>query len=101
MVSDLDYTSPSTQYAFDVNNSPFFKKDNENYINILGIKQLNTLQNVSLLDIFLSTSNIVEPHYHQNAARTGLLYIWCCCCIHAEPLYKTSSQLLYYTWASG
>ena len=68
MLSDLDYTSPSTQYAFDVNNSPFFKKDNENYINILGIKQLNTLQNVSLLDIFLSTSNIVEPHYHQNAA---------------------------------
>lgn len=68
MVSSLDYTSPSTQYAFDVNNSPFFKKDPENYINILGINQLNTLQNVSLLDIFLSTSNIVEPHYHQNAA---------------------------------
>ncbi len=30
--------------------------------------QLNTLGNVSLLDIFLSISNIVEPHYHQNAS---------------------------------
>jgi oxalate decarboxylase/phosphoglucose isomerase-like protein (cupin superfamily) len=26
------------------------------------------LENVSLLDIFLSTQNVVEPHYHQNAA---------------------------------
>jgi quercetin dioxygenase-like cupin family protein len=68
MVSNLDYTSPSTQYTFDINNSPLFKKDNKNYINILGIQQLNTLENVSLLDIFLSANNVVEPHYHQNAA---------------------------------
>ena len=60
--------SPSAQYFFDVNNSPLFKKDHNNYINVLGAKQLNTLKNVSLLDIFLSTSNVVEPHYHQNAA---------------------------------
>ena len=45
-----------------------FKKDEHNKINILGIEQLNTLENISLLDIFLSTSNVVEPHYHQNAA---------------------------------
>jgi hypothetical protein len=32
------------------------------------LKQLNTLENVSLLDIFLSANNVVEPHYHQNAA---------------------------------
>ncbi|WP_261133340.1 cupin domain-containing protein [Bacillus sp. Marseille-Q3570] len=64
----LDYTSPRAQYAFDVNTSPLFKKDNRNFINILGIKQLNTLENVSLLDIFMSTNNVVEPHYHQNAA---------------------------------
>jgi quercetin dioxygenase-like cupin family protein len=68
MVSYMDYTSPSTQYTFDVNKSPLFIKDSENYINVLGIKQLNTLENVSLLDIFLSTNNVVEPHYHQNAA---------------------------------
>lgn len=64
----IDYTSPSTQFSFDVNTSPLFKKDNQNYINILGIAQLNTLENVSLLDIVLSANNVVEPHYHQNAA---------------------------------
>lgn len=56
------------QYAFDVNKSPLFKKDSQNLINVLGIAQLNTLQNVSLLDIFLSDTNAVEPHYHPNAA---------------------------------
>ena len=63
----IDYTSPTTQFTFDVNTSPLFKKDQQNYINILGIDQLNTLENVSLLDIFLSMNNVVEPHYHQNA----------------------------------
>ncbi|CAM5640251.1 hypothetical protein LSPH24S_08450 [Lysinibacillus sphaericus] len=67
MILPIDYTSPSTQFTFDVNTSPLFKKDNQNYINILGTAQLNTLENVSLLDIFLSTNNVVEPHYHQNA----------------------------------
>ncbi|WP_139489309.1 cupin domain-containing protein [Brevibacillus dissolubilis] len=68
MAVNIDYTSPSAQYAFDVNTSTLFKKDNNNYINVLGVQQLNTLDNVSLLDIFLSNHNIVEPHYHQNAA---------------------------------
>lgn len=45
-----------------------FKKDSQNYINALSIKQLNTLGNVSLLDIYLSKSNVVEPHIHQNAS---------------------------------
>ena len=64
----MDYTSPSTQFSFDVNKSTFVKKDNQNFINVLGVDQLNTLENVSLLDIFLSTGNVIEPHYHQNAA---------------------------------
>ncbi|MNO38363.1 Cupin [compost metagenome] len=68
MVPNIDYTSPSVQYAFDVNCSPLFKKDNCNFINVLGVQQLNTLDNVSLLDIFLSANHVVEPHYHQNAA---------------------------------
>lgn len=68
MTAYLDYTSPSLAYAFDVNKSPLMKKDKHNFINILGIAQLNTLENVSLLDIYLSTGNAVEPHYHQNAA---------------------------------
>lgn len=68
MVANINYTSPSTQYKFDVNNSLLFKKDDKNLINVLGVEQLNTLENVSLLDIFLSAGNVVEPHYHQNAA---------------------------------
>lgn len=68
MTSYMDYTSPNTQFTFDLNCNTLFKKDDCNYINILGIKDLNTLENTSLLDIFLSKSNVVEPHYHQNAA---------------------------------
>ncbi|MGR6000656.1 cupin domain-containing protein [Bacillus cereus] len=68
MTANIDYTSPSTNFTYDVNKSNFFRKDAQNYINILGIKQLNTLENTSLLDIYLSTGNVVEPHIHQNAA---------------------------------
>ncbi|HFK1400924.1 cupin domain-containing protein [Bacillus cereus] len=68
MTSNIDYTSPSTNFTYDLNKSNFFQKDAQNYINVLGMKQLNTLENTSLLDIYLSTGNVVEPHIHQNAA---------------------------------
>ena len=64
----MDYTSPSTQFMFDVNSNTIFKKDGQNFINLLGIQQLNTLDNISLLDFSLSANNVIEPHYHQNAA---------------------------------
>ncbi|WP_144655858.1 cupin domain-containing protein [Bacillus tropicus] len=68
MTSNIDYTSPSTNFTYDLNKSNFFQKDAQNYINVLGMKQLNTLENTSLLDIYLSSGNVVEPHIHQNAA---------------------------------
>lgn len=68
MTSHIDYTSPSTNFTYDLSKSNFFKKDAQNYINVLSTKQLNTLENTSLLDIYLSTGNVVEPHIHQNAA---------------------------------
>ncbi|MFO7343034.1 MAG: cupin domain-containing protein, partial [Bacillaceae bacterium] len=68
MASYPDSSASQAQFTFDVNKSPLFKKDHKNYINVLGIQQLNTLENVSLLDIFLSAGNVVEPHYHPNAA---------------------------------
>ncbi|WP_439876110.1 cupin domain-containing protein [Bacillus mycoides] len=68
MTSNIDYTSPSTNFTYDLSKSNFFKKDAQNYINVLGMKQLNTLESTSLLDIYLSTGNVVEPHIHQNAA---------------------------------
>ncbi|MFF2090541.1 cupin domain-containing protein [Paenibacillus sp. NPDC058174] len=67
-VSYMDFTSPSVQFTYDLKNNPFFQKDSRNYIDALGIQQLNTLGNVSLLNIFLSTGNVVEPHIHQNAS---------------------------------
>src|SRR5690349_16890971 len=70
--SNMDYTSPNTEFTYDVNQNVLFKKDERNYIHSLSIQQLNTLGNTSLLDIFLSTGNVVEPHIHQNA--TELVY---------------------------
>ncbi len=71
-VSYMDFTSPNVQYFFDVNQNRSFTKDARNYINALGIQQLNSLGNTSLYDIYLSKSNVIEPHIHQNA--TELVY---------------------------
>ncbi|WP_127579860.1 cupin domain-containing protein [Paenibacillus koleovorans] len=68
MTKYMDYASPNAQFTYDLSNSLFFRKDARNYINVLSVKQLNTLDNTSLLDIFLSTGNTVEPHYHENAS---------------------------------
>ncbi|MFD0714280.1 cupin domain-containing protein [Paenibacillus sp. GCM10027626] len=67
-VSYMDFTSPSVQFSYDLSHNPFFKKDNRNYINSLSVNQLNTLGNYSLLDIYLSIGNVIEPHIHQNAS---------------------------------
>ena len=67
-VSYMDFSAPNVQYTFDLSSNPLYKKDSENYINALGIMQLNTIGDVFLLDIFLSKGNVVEPHYHQNAS---------------------------------
>jgi quercetin dioxygenase-like cupin family protein len=96
--NNMDYTSPSAQYTFDVNKSPLFAKDNRNYINILGIKQLNTLENISLLDIYLSRNNVVEPHYHQNAAEL----VYCISGSAAVSIFNPfTKQLLTYTITPG
>ncbi|MEG0260064.1 MAG: cupin domain-containing protein [Lysinibacillus sp.] len=75
MSSNLDYTSPSTEFTFDVNTNTIFKKDNANFINMLSINQLNSLKDISLLDFSLSANNVIEPHYHQNA--NELVYCIC------------------------
>ncbi|MDO7907246.1 cupin domain-containing protein [Paenibacillus sp. JX-17] len=67
-VSYIDFTSPNVQYFYDVSQSRFFTKDNTNYINALGIQQLNSLGNTSILDIYLTQGSVVEPHIHQNAS---------------------------------
>jgi quercetin dioxygenase-like cupin family protein len=98
MVSYRDYTSPNTQFAFDVNKSTLIKKDNQNYINVVGIQQLNTLENVSLLDVFLSRNNIVEPHYHQKAAEL----VYCVSgAVTVSILNPFTKQMLNYPLTSG
>ncbi len=98
MTSYMDYTSPDTQFTFDLNCNTLFKKDECNYINLLGVKNLNTLENISLLDIFLSKSNVVEPHYHQNAAE--LVY-----CISGEAVVSLinpfTNELLHFPITPG
>lgn len=64
----MNYGSPSTQFHYDLRENVGFKKDAYNYFNTLTVQQVNTLDNVSLLDIYLSRGNAIEPHYHQNAA---------------------------------
>lgn len=65
---DLDYTNPNLHYSFDLIQSNLFTKNPDNFINVLGIEQLQTIGNVFLLDVFLSADNVVEPHYHSNAS---------------------------------
>ena len=68
MSSTFDYESSDAQFTFDVNTNPLFRKDTENYINKLSVDQLNTLNDLSMLDIFLGKDSIIEPHYHPNAS---------------------------------
>ncbi|GAA0422912.1 MAG: cupin domain-containing protein [Bacillota bacterium] len=68
VTSYMDYTKPDVEYFSDLNTNRLFTRNSENYINRLGRDVLNTLSNVSILDIYLSKGHVVEPHYHQNAA---------------------------------
>lgn len=94
----MDLSSPNAQFTFDLNKSPLFIKDSQNYINVAGRKQVNTLKHNSLLDIFLSKGNIIEPHYHQNASE--LIY-----CISGSVtvsfLHPFTKQLMHFTLTPG
>ncbi|MCM3749452.1 cupin domain-containing protein [Paenibacillus pasadenensis] len=71
--SYMDYTAPNLSFSYDMRNNTAFKTNDQNYINLLGYKQLPTLGSASLLDIFMSKGHYVEPHYHQNASE--LVYL--------------------------
>lgn len=94
----MDFTLPTTQFTYDLSKNPLFKKDEYNYIHALSVKQLNTLGNSSLLDIFLSAGNVVEPHIHQNA--TELVY-----CISGSAVVSLinpfTSELLHFPITPG
>ncbi|WP_088072188.1 cupin domain-containing protein [Gottfriedia luciferensis] len=95
---DLDYTSPSIQFTYDINKNHAFVKDSQNFINQLSINELNSLDHLSLLDIYLSLNNVVEPHYHQNSSE--LVY-----CISGSAVVSIinpyTKQLLNYPITPG
>ena len=93
-----DFSSPMTQFSFDVNKSQLFKKDQQNFINVLGVNELNSLKNMSMLDTYLSKGNIVEPHYHQNAAELVYCISGCATVSIFNPFMK---QLMQFTINPG
>ncbi|MDN4492439.1 cupin domain-containing protein [Ureibacillus aquaedulcis] len=98
MSSSIDFSSPSIQFFFDVNKSQLFKKDPQNFINVLGANELNSLKGTSMLDTFLSKGNIVEPHYHQNAAELVYCISGCAIVSIFNPYMK---QLMQFTITPG
>lgn len=59
--------SKDAQFTFDLSKKQLFKRNDQNYIDQVGVEQLNTLQHTSILNIHLSKGYVVEPHYHQDA----------------------------------
>ncbi|MEK3884050.1 cupin domain-containing protein [Paenibacillus sp. PL2-23] len=62
------HSAPTMEFTYTAADNVFFRKNAQNYITEVSVNQLNTLQSMSLLDIFLSAGNVIEPHYHQNAS---------------------------------
>ncbi|MCR8843576.1 cupin domain-containing protein [Paenibacillus sp. SC116] len=66
-------SSPSLNLSFDLRSAPFYQKNDQNFILQQFQKQLPVMQNLGLLDIYLSRGNSVEAHWHPNAAE--LVYV--------------------------
>ncbi|MBB6690009.1 cupin domain-containing protein [Cohnella xylanilytica] len=62
----------SLNLFFDVRSSPYFVKDDRNFILYQTAAQFPILQGLSLVDVYLSRGHSVEPHWHPNA--NELLY---------------------------
>lgn len=65
--------SAQLNLAFDLTTSPFYLKNNQNFILQQFAPQTPFLQNLGLLDIYLNKGNSVEAHWHPNAAE--LVYV--------------------------
>lgn len=55
-------------FVFNMSDNLLFEKDENNYIDAVGVNELNTIGNIYLLDIYLEKKNSVEFHYHSNAS---------------------------------
>jgi oxalate decarboxylase/phosphoglucose isomerase-like protein (cupin superfamily) len=87
-----------TQFTSDLSQNLNFKKDDRNFINELSLKQLNSLGNTSLLDIYLSQSTVIEPHYHPNSSE--LIYCICGSAV-VSLLNPITKELLHFPVSPG
>ncbi|RED59232.1 cupin domain-containing protein [Cohnella lupini] len=60
--------SPSLNLSFDLTQSVFYQQNEQNFILQQFAAQTPMLQNLGLLDIYLSRGHSIEPHWHPNAA---------------------------------
>ncbi|WP_072331321.1 MULTISPECIES: cupin domain-containing protein [unclassified Paenibacillus] len=70
----IDYSSSSWNLFFDLRTSPYFVKNERNFIYYQTAKQLPVMRGLSLVDISLSKGHSIEPHWHPNA--NELLYVF-------------------------
>lgn len=68
VVSYMDFSKDDVQYKANLKDHELARKNDENVMYEMGIEQLNSIGDVSLLDIYLSDGNLIEAHYHQNAS---------------------------------
>lgn len=61
-------SSPSLNLSFDLSTAPLFQQNAQNFILQQFAKQLPVMQNLGLLDVYLSNGHSVEPHWHPNAS---------------------------------
>jgi oxalate decarboxylase/phosphoglucose isomerase-like protein (cupin superfamily) len=71
--TNSNLSDPSLNLFYDLIDATFFKQNEKNVIYELTANQLPVLQNLALLDIYLSKGHIVEPHWHPNSAE--LVYV--------------------------
>ncbi|SDZ57415.1 Cupin [Evansella caseinilytica] len=89
----VDYTSPLLNLSFNVGSSPYFVRDERNFVLYQTVKHLPAMQGLSLADVFLDRGHSIEPHWHPNA--NELLYM-----VNGEIVEYIfnpfTSQLLHY-----
>jgi oxalate decarboxylase/phosphoglucose isomerase-like protein (cupin superfamily) len=61
-------SSPSLNLSFDLSTSLLFQQNSQNFILQQFAKQLPVMQNLGLLDVYLSKGHSVEAHWHPNAS---------------------------------
>jgi oxalate decarboxylase/phosphoglucose isomerase-like protein (cupin superfamily) len=60
-------SSSSLNLSYDLKNTPYFRKNSQNFILQQTAKQFPVLENLSIFDVYLSSGHSIEAHWHPNA----------------------------------